>query len=216
MKNKFQQELFNQMPIIGILRNVPIAKAELIIPYYIKAGFTTLEITMNSADVCETLRLLTGKYTNFNIGAGTVCTRQDLEMALENGASFIVSPIVNEEVMQFCVTNGIPIFPGAYTPQEIYHAANLGATAVKVFPATKLGPGFIKDVLAALDTLKLLPTGGVSLDNMDAYFKAGAVGLGMGSSLFNQELIANNDFTGLYNHFKLIADKVMNHKSKDK
>ena len=213
MNNRYQQSLFTQMPVIGIVRNVPLTIIEAIMPFYLKAGFTTLEITMNSANACEILSSVTRTYSDVNIGAGTVCNMQDLEMALENGASFIVSPILNEEVMHFCTTKYIPIFPGAYTPLEIYRAAQLGATAVKVFPATQLGPGYIKDVLAALTTLKLLPTGGVSKDNIEAFFKAGAVGVGMGSSLFNEKLIANKDFEGLYNHFTSIADKVMSSKS---
>lgn len=208
MKSHYKHALFSQMPVIGILRNVPFHIIETIIPYYIQAGFTNLEITMNSADVGVILNSLTEKYTEINIGAGTVCTMQDLEMALENGASFIVSPIVNEEVMHFCTTKNIPIFPGAYTPLEMYRASQLGATAVKVFPASQLGPGYIKDVLAALNTLKLLPTGGVSKDNIEAFFTAGAIGVGMGSTLFNEKLIGNKDFEGLYNHFTWIADKV--------
>ena len=213
MNNRYQQALFNKMPVIGILRNVPLTTIEAVIPSYLKAGFTTLEITMNSANACKILSSLTRTYSDVNIGAGTVCTMQELEMALANGASFIVSPILNEEVIHFCTTKSIPIFPGAYTPLEIYRAAQLGATAVKVFPASPLGPGYIKDVLAALTTLKLLPTGGVSKDNIEAFFKAGAIGVGMGNSLFNEKLIANKDFDCLYNHFKLIADKVMSSKS---
>lgn len=212
MSSNYKQALFNQMPVIGIFRNVPLTIIEAIIPFYLKAGFTTLEITMNSANACEILSSLSRTYSDVNIGAGTVCTMQDLELALENGASYIVSPILNKEVIHFCTLNNIPIFPGAFTPLEIYRAAELGATAVKVFPATQLGPGYIKDVLTALPKLKLLPTGGVSIDNIEAFFKAGAVGVGMGSSLFNEKLIANKDFDGLYNHFKLIADKVMSSK----
>ncbi len=213
MNNSYQQDLFNQMPVIGILRNVPLTTIEAVIPFYLNAGFTTMEITMNSPNACKILSSLTRTYSDVNIGAGTVCSMQELEMALANGASFIVSPILNEEVIHFCTTKGIPIFPGAYTPLEIYRAAQLGATAVKVFPASQLGPGYIKDVLAAFTTLKLLPTGGVSKDNIEAFFKAGAIGVGMGNSLFNEKLIANKDFDGLYNHFKLIADKVMSSKS---
>ena len=84
-------------------------------------------------------------------------------------------------------------------------ASKLGASMVKLFPATQLGPAYIKDVLAPLNNLKLVPTGGVSIDNIASFFKAGAAGVGMGSSLFDKKLIAKKDFEGLLNHFKKIC-----------
>jgi len=207
---QFNQELFNKMPVVGILRNIPLKIIKEIIPVYLKAGFTTIEVTMNSENVVEIIQYLSTNFKNLNVGAGTVCTINDLHLAIDAGASYIVTPIIDEEVINHCVENKIPIFPGAYTPTEIYIANKLGATAVKVFPATQLGPTYIKDVLAPLNTLKLLPTGGVSLENIDLFFKAGAKGVGMGSSLFHKEYIATKNYEMLFQHFKSIATKVSN------
>jgi 2-dehydro-3-deoxyphosphogluconate aldolase/(4S)-4-hydroxy-2-oxoglutarate aldolase len=210
MERHYKQVLFDKMPVVGILRNMPLSVIEAILPYYKKAGFTTLEITMNSENACEIISKVSKGNPDINIGAGTVCDMADLEKALEAGASFIVTPILDAAVVTYCKEHAIPIFPGAYTPLEIYTADKLGATAVKIFPATQLGAGYIQEVLAPLSNLKLLPTGGVSVENIASFFKSGAVGVGMGSSLFDKTLIANEDYDGLYHHFKAIAEKVNN------
>lgn len=209
MGTHYKQALFNKMPVVGIMRNVPLKAIEAILPYYKKAGFTTLEITMNSNNSEEIIKHLTQNHEDLNIGAGTVCHMDELKRAINAGASFIVTPILDQDVMTYCTKNKIPIFPGAFTPLEIYNASKLGATAVKIFPATQLGARYIKDVLAPLDTLKLLPTGGVSVDNIESFFKAGAIGVGMGGSLFDKKLIADKDYMGLYTHFMTIANKVL-------
>jgi len=210
MKSTYSESRFNKMPVVGILRNVSLDVIAEILPYYKKAGFTTLEITMNSVNASHIIEKLSQDHLDMNIGAGTVCNMDDLRLALKAGASCIVTPILDIEVMKYCTENKIPIFPGAFTPLEIYNASKLGATAVKIFPATQLGAGYIKDVLAPLNNMKLLPTGGVSADNIEDFFKAGAFGVGMGGSLFDKELIASKNYEGLFNHFKAIADKVLN------
>lgn len=208
MTRSYKPELFDKMPVVGILRSVSMEVIQAILPYYKKAGFTTLEITMNTENVSEIIHRLSDENPDMNIGAGTVCTMEELHKALDAGASFIVTPIMDIEVMDYCKTNEIPVFPGAFTPLEIYNADNLGATAVKIFPATQLGASYVKDVLAPLNHLKLLPTGGVSVNNIDSFFNAGAVGVGMGGSLFDKKMMAAKDYEGLFKHFEAIANKV--------
>ena len=214
MKNEFKADKFDEMPVIGILRNVPLPEIEAILPYYIKAGFTNLEVTMNSNGAEETIRHLSENYPSLNIGAGTVCDKNDLKRAVKSGASFIVTPVVDEKVIKKCVKWGIPIFPGAFSPLEIYSASKYGATGVKVFPANHLGPSYIKDVLAPFQHLKLYPTGGVNLENISAYFKAGAKGLGMGGTLFLASLLETKDYENLGLHFEKVAMAVNNAKSR--
>jgi 2-dehydro-3-deoxyphosphogluconate aldolase/(4S)-4-hydroxy-2-oxoglutarate aldolase len=214
MKNEFKADKFDEMPVIGILRNVPLPDIEAILPFYIKAGFTNLEVTMNSNGAEETIRHLSENYPSLNIGAGTVCDKNDLKRAVKAGASFIVTPVVDEKVIKKCVKWGIPIFPGAFSPLEIYTASKYGATGVKVFPANHLGPSYIKDVLAPFQHLKLYPTGGVNLENISAYFKAGAKGLGMGGTLFLASLLETKDYENLGLHFEKVALAVKNAKSR--
>jgi len=111
-------------------------------------------------------------------------------------------------VIKSCVKKGVPIFPGAFTPTEIYNAWTLGATMVKIYPATSLGPDYIKDLKAPMNQLKLLPTGGVGLENMNAFLKAGANGLGIGGQLFDKKLIQNKDWAGLKAHFQQFVHKL--------
>ncbi|MGY6647522.1 bifunctional 4-hydroxy-2-oxoglutarate aldolase/2-dehydro-3-deoxy-phosphogluconate aldolase [Wenyingzhuangia sp. IMCC45574] len=202
----FSWEKYNQTPVVGILRGLTIEKIREIIPTYIEAGFYTVEITMNSPNVEESISKLAAEYPELNVGAGTVCNMEDLQKALNAGSQFIVTPVIDEEVIKHCVANNIPVFPGAYTPTEIYKAWSLGANAVKVFPATQLGVKFINDVSGPLNTIKLLPTGGVAKDNIADFFKVGAIGVGMGSSLFDKELIAKGDMTALKAHFTAIKE----------
>ncbi len=191
MGQSFSWERFNAVPIVGILRNYPLEQVERLAEEYAGSGLTTLEITMNSPDAVATLSSLVKTFGKLlNIGAGTVCTLKDLDRALDAGAGFIVTPILDKAVIRACVKKKIPIFPGAYTPTEIYKAWSLGASMVKVFPATVLGPGYIREVLAPLEQLKLLPTewGQRGELHMD-FLRAGAKGVGMGSHLFPRRTI---------------------------
>ncbi|MBC6999116.1 bifunctional 4-hydroxy-2-oxoglutarate aldolase/2-dehydro-3-deoxy-phosphogluconate aldolase [Cytophaga sp. FL35] len=209
----FSWERFYQTPIVAILRGLNTTEVLRLAGSYLKCGFTTIEVTMNSPQVPETVQSLLKEFPELNVGVGTVCSMDDLNIAISSGSQFIVTPIINEEVIIHCKQNNIPIFPGAYTPTEIYKAWVLGASAVKVFPAT-LGPKYIKDVLAPLDQIKLLPTGGVNKENIKDFFKAGAIGAGMGGHLFPKELIERDDLTALENHlmeFKEIVDKIKEH-----
>lgn len=202
MNQTFSWELFERMPIVGILRGFPAQQVSLLSKYYAEAGLTTLEITMNSKDAPQTINALVNSVQGrLNVGAGTVCTLADLDQALEAGAQFIVTPILDEAIIKKCVAMNIPVFPGAYTPTEIYKAWTLGASMVKVFPASKLGPDYIKEVLAPLNHIKLMPTGGISLDNFRDYLRAGAKGLGVGSQLIPKHLVENNAWEELKNHF---------------
>ncbi|MVM38132.1 bifunctional 4-hydroxy-2-oxoglutarate aldolase/2-dehydro-3-deoxy-phosphogluconate aldolase [Spirosoma sp. HMF3257] len=208
-QNSFSWELFSKAPIIGIIRGLSAEVVAQILPLYRASGLTTIEITMNTPGA-ETMiqRALETNSEGLNIGAGTVCTKDDLDRALDAGAQFIVTPIVNKKVIKACVKRNVPIFPGAFTPSEIYKAWSLGASMIKVYPATSLGPDYIKDLKAPMNQLEVVPTGGISLDNMVAYFKAGANGVGIGSHLFDKTLIQQKNWSGLMEHFEQFVQKI--------
>jgi 2-dehydro-3-deoxyphosphogluconate aldolase/(4S)-4-hydroxy-2-oxoglutarate aldolase len=210
-KQEFSWQEFSKVPLIGIIRNLSMDEISKILPVYQAAGLTTIEITMNTPFAADIIRSATEQYKGkLNVGAGTVCSVEDLKLALEAGAQFIVTPILNAEVVKLCVKSKIPVFPGAYTPTEIYQAWELGADMVKVYPATALGPDYIRDVKAPLNKIKLLPTGGISLGNIEAFIKAGADGLGVGGQLFDKQLIKNQDWDGLLDHFKQYVKYFLN------
>ncbi|KAA6431564.1 bifunctional 4-hydroxy-2-oxoglutarate aldolase/2-dehydro-3-deoxy-phosphogluconate aldolase [Dyadobacter flavalbus] len=207
--SKFSWELFQKAPLVGIIRNVAMEDLVRILPIFREAGLTTVEITMNTPDAAKMIRYaLENESEGLNIGAGTVCTKDDLEEALEAGAQFIVTPVISKKVIKSCVKKNIPVFPGAFTPTEIYNAWTLGASMVKIYPATSLGPEYIKDLKAPMNQLKLLPTGGVSLENMAAFLKAGANGLGIGGQLFDKKLIQEKNWDALKTHFRQFHSKL--------
>lgn len=206
--NRIFWQRYNQAPIVGIIRGQSLQDTLKIAHAYQEAGLTTLEITMNTKGATSTIARLRREFPALNIGAGTVCSLSDIHDALGAGAQFVVTPIIDELVIEHAVNGEIPIFPGAFSPTEIYKAWSLGASAVKVFPATKLGVEFIKDVLGPLDQIKLLPTGGVSKANIKSFFQAGAYGVGMGSSLIDKKLVSEGDFVGLKKHFESIKAEI--------
>lgn len=202
-KASFSWQRFSQVPLIGIIRNLSFADVKTILPVYAEAGLTTLEITMNTPSAAEIIRYAADNYGDqLNIGAGTVCNKEDLKEALSAGAGFIVTPVTDKKVIRTCVQENIPVFPGAFTPTEIYKAWRSGASMVKVYPAASLGPDYIKDIKAPLSQIRLLPTGGIYLGNIAAFINAGADGLGVGSQLFDKESIKNNDMAALKAHFE--------------
>lgn len=201
-------ERFQKAPIVGIIRGQSLEAVLQIAQVFQEAGLTTLEVTMNTDGAPFMISTLHRKFPSMNIGAGTVCSLSHLREAIDAGAQFIVTPIIDEVVIEHAVDENIPIFPGAFSPTEIYKAWSLGASAVKLFPATQLGVQFIKDVLGPLDQIKLLPTGGVSKSNIRSFFEAGVCGVGMGSSLIDKKMVNEEDFESLKKHFISIKAEI--------
>lgn len=146
---------------------------------------TILEITMENPHAEEAIRKLVDHYQNGEVivGAGTVLTSETAEKAIKAGAEFIFTPTVLEEVIQVAKEHGKTCILGAMTPTEILHAYNLGADAVKVFPANVVGLDFIKGIKGPLPQIPLLPTGGITVENIRDYLDAGAIAVGVGSNL---------------------------------
>jgi 2-dehydro-3-deoxyphosphogluconate aldolase/(4S)-4-hydroxy-2-oxoglutarate aldolase len=205
----FSWELFDKMPVVGIIRNLTVADINFVLPIYKQAGFTTIEITLNTPEALSVISSLALEYKGeLNVGAGTVCTIDDLTAAITAGANFIVTPIFKAEVVKKCVSLEVPIFPGAFSPTEIYEAWELGASMVKLYPASVVGSEYISAVLAPLNKIKLMPTGGIHLSNMLAFMKAGATSLGIGSELFDKKIIQKRDSEAMLNHFTLFAQQM--------
>ncbi len=205
----FSWDLFNKMPVVGIIRNLTVADINFVLPIYKQAGFTTIEITLNTPEALSVISSLALEYKGeLNVGAGTVCTLDDLAAAITAGANFIVTPIFKAEVVKKCVSMEVPIFPGAFSPTEIYEAWELGASMVKLYPASVVGSDYVSAVLAPLNKVKLMPTGGIHLSNMLAFMKAGATSLGIGSELFDKKIIQKRDSEAMLNHFTLFAQQM--------
>jgi 2-dehydro-3-deoxyphosphogluconate aldolase/(4S)-4-hydroxy-2-oxoglutarate aldolase len=128
------------------------------------------------------------------VGAGSVLGADAARRAVDAGAEYVVSPVFRRAVVDEAHRLGVPAMPGAFTPTEILDAHEAGADVVKVFPADALGPSFIKGVLGPMPFLRLMPTGGVTPDNVGTWLRAGAAAVGLGSALVDPALVAAGDF----------------------
>jgi 2-dehydro-3-deoxyphosphogluconate aldolase/(4S)-4-hydroxy-2-oxoglutarate aldolase len=184
-----------RLPLLGILRGITAADVTPLAEVVAGAGLEAVEVTMNTpgapALIGELIRVARGRLA---VGAGTVLGAADLDQALAAGATFIVMPVLVPDVVQRCVAAGIPVFPGALTPQEIFTAWRAGATMVKVFPAGAMGPGYLREITGPFREVELLAVGGVNADNMSAYFAAGASAVAFGASVFRSDWLAERRY----------------------
>ncbi|TCD00064.1 bifunctional 4-hydroxy-2-oxoglutarate aldolase/2-dehydro-3-deoxy-phosphogluconate aldolase [Pedobacter psychroterrae] len=168
--------------IIAIIRGADPADVLKIAEALYAGGIRLLEITMNSAEPLQVIREVAAHFGDrMTIGAGTVLDVETLRKAVDSGARFILSPVMDIEVIGAGRDLGVVSIPGAYTATEIFTAYRNGADIVKVFPARS--PAYLKDIAGPLPQIPLMPTGGVSLENIADFHKAGAVGFGIGSAL---------------------------------
>ena len=207
MSASFSRTLFQELPIVGILRGFTMGQMTEIVRAALRGGLRNIEITMNTPDAARQLReAVTVAEGRLNIGAGTVINLELLDQALAAGASFIVTPTVEPKVITECANQEIPVFPGALSPTEIVRAWELGAMMVKVFPAETVGPGYIRALKAPLPHIKLLPTGGVDLKTLPDFLKAGADGFGIGSPLFDRQRIEACDWAWVEAQCRVFAE----------
>jgi len=151
----------------------------------LKGGVAAIEITFTVPGADQVIRDLAAKYQNGEIllGAGTVMDPETARTAILAGAQYVVSPYLNVEVVKLCNRYRVPCMPGAMTIKEVVEAMEAGADIIKIFPGDLFGPKIIKAILGPIPYAKMMPTGGVDIDNVEQWIKAGAVAVGVGSSL---------------------------------
>ncbi len=175
---------------MGILRGIASDSIPNIAKACLSSGLKVIEITMNTPSASKLIsQVREHSKDNLNVGAGTVLTLNQAQEAIDSGAEFIVSPTLIEEVVNFCRKKEIPVFPGAFSPQEIYRAWLAGATMVKVFPAGLLGSKYIKAIKGPFNEIELLACGGVNYQNLAEYFNAGVSAVAFGGSIFKKDLL---------------------------
>src|SRR5205814_5090612 len=155
-------------------------------------GVPAIEVTMSTPKAISGIEMLADKFGDKAvIGVGTCLDAATARDAISAGAQFVVSPAFDAQIVETTRRYGKISIPGAYTPTEILRAWTAGADVVKVFPATTLGPGYFKDILAPLPQVKLTPTGGVDIKTTPEWIKAGAVFVGAGTALVPKDSMAN-------------------------
>jgi 2-dehydro-3-deoxyphosphogluconate aldolase/(4S)-4-hydroxy-2-oxoglutarate aldolase len=185
-----------QTRIIAIVRGVEEQHISKVAQALLDGGIRAMEITLNTAGALEMIAKLQTQFgEHMYIGAGTVLDIEDAKQAIQAGASYLVTPNTDEDVIRHAAEQGVPIFPGAMTPTEIVKAWKAGATAVKIFPGASLGLGYIKELQGPLNHIPMIAVGGVNEDNIGQFVQAGCYGLGIGGSLVNLKEIAAGNYS---------------------
>lgn len=203
-------QLINEHRLVAILRLDDLSEAVAISSALARGGIVVQEFTLTNPAALRVVRevkeSLAAAEITAAIGIGSVRNVDEAQAALGAAADFIVSPITDPRIIESCLKANVAVMPGAFTPSEIALAWNAGADVVKVFPARGLGPGYIKDVLAPMPYLKLMPTGGVDLKNLQSYFAAGAVAVGIGGNLIDSTALSQNDWSSITNVARQFAE----------
>ena len=184
--------------VVAVIRLQEPDKLRAVVEAIGQGGIRAIEVTMTVPGAVELIRQLAPTLpAGFILGAGTVLDPETAQQVIDAGAQFVVSPVFRRGVIDACHERGVAAMPGCFTPTEILDAWDAGADVVKVFPATSLGPNFFKDVRGPLPHVKLMPTGGVSLDNAGDWIRAGAVAVGVGTALLDIKAITSGDYAVL-------------------
>src|SRR5688572_22791489 len=161
-------EAVERAGIVAIVRMKEPDRVRAVVDAIAEGGVRVLEVTMTVPGAVELIAELAPRMpSGFLLGAGTVVDAVTAARVIDAGARFVVSPVYRQEVIAACHERNVAVMPGCFSPTEILNAWDGGADVVKVFPATALGPGYIKDIRGPLPHIKLMPTGGVTLDNAD-------------------------------------------------
>lgn len=183
--------------LVAILRGTDVDATVAAARTLIDAGVTTLEITLTLVDAEEAIaQIVADAPAGALIGAGTVLTEADTDRAVAAGAQFIVTPTLTASV-EYAINQGLGVLPGVYTPTEIQRGMDLGAAAVKLFPAAALGAGFVKAVRDPFPNARIIPVGGVSIETIGGFLAAGAFGFGVGSPLVGDAARPGGDLPAL-------------------
>lgn len=170
--------------LVVVVRADDASEAKKITEACLNGGAAAIEITYTVPGATQVIEELVKEYQNeILIGAGTVLDPETARIALLSGAEYVVSPYLNEETLKLCNRYQVPCMPGVMTVEGVVKAMELGADILKVFPGEAYGPNIIKAIKGPLPQASLMPTGGVNLDNVGQWIKAGAVAVGVGGSL---------------------------------
>jgi len=171
--------------VVAVIRARKAADLRPVATALVAGGIAHIEITLTTPGATDAIRTLTD-VAGCVVGAGTVLDAAAAREVIAAGARFVVSPAFDAGVLACCQERGVPYIPGAFTPGEILAAHRAGAQLIKLFPASAVSPSYIRDVLAPLPSVRLIPSGGVTLENAGDWIRAGAAAVSLGSALVSE------------------------------
>ena len=194
--------------VVAVVRLPDAAHVLRVVDAIREGGVTAIEITMTTPGALQAITEVAGSMGDVEIGVGSVLDAAGVHRAVDAGARYVVSPVYKKELIDAAHERGVPVMPGAFSPTEILEATEAGADVVKVFPSGVVGMSYFKAVLAPMPHLKLMPTGGVSPENAGDWIRAGAVAVGVGSSLLDKQAIAEGNFGKLTENARVLCRSV--------
>ena len=194
MNSKELKEVVRSERIVPILRTDSAKELEGVCAAVRDSGIKIIEFTMTIPGVIDELPRLKSKFPELVFGLGTVFSEQDAAAAIENGADFIVSPIAALNLVEPVKSRDKLLMLAAFTPTEIYTIHKAGSDVIKLFPASALTPSYIKAIKGPMPFVDIMPTGGIDLILGMQYLAGGAIGVGMGETVFNKEQIKRGNF----------------------
>ncbi len=195
-------------PVIAVLRAGHADQYAPVVDALLTGGVTSIELTLSTPGALEELpRLLERFGTDAEIGIGTVTGVQQARRAIDAGAAYIVTPVMDLPTVGLCVERGIPVYPGGLTPTELLAGWNAGATAVKLFPASTVGPGYIGQLRGPFPDIAVIPSGGIGIADVPGWIEAGALAVSLGGPLL-QDAFAGGSPAGLIQRAREVSDLV--------
>ncbi len=182
-------DILTKSPIVAVLRAADARDYGRVVDVLVDNGIHSIELTLSTPGTLEYLPALLARLgSDVEIGIGTVVSREQAQRALDCGAHYLVTPIMDLDVIALAVQRGVPVFPGGLTPTELHAAWEAGATAVKIFPAETVGPKYGSHLRGPFPELEFIPSGGVELDDIQSWLGAGAVAVSLGGPLVGDSL----------------------------
>ncbi len=207
-KEKNLQDIVN-CGVVAIIRVASAQEAVEVCGAIAKGGVKPIEITMTIPGAIDAIKELKGATEDkVLLGAGTVLDPETARAVILAGAEFVVCPTLNLEVIEVCRRYSKVVIPGAFTPTEILTAWEAGADIVKVFPATVGGPRYLRDIRGPLPQIRLMPTGGVNVDNTPDFIRAGAVAVAAGTSLVDKKAVSEGKYDIITENAKKFVEAV--------
>lgn len=207
MKGKIMN-LLNETKIISIIRAESSEELLNAAKALKEGGIKFIEVTMTTPGALNAIEEFCGKMEDVIIGVGSVLDSETARISILKGAEFIVTPTLNFDVIKMCKRYSKVVIPGAFTPTEIINAWDSGADFVKVFPASVGGPSYIKAIKAPLPQVNLIPVGGVNIDNVSDFIKAGSSAVAVGSQLVKKEFLKEKKFEAIKNLAKEFVERI--------
>lgn len=194
--------------VVSIIRMSSIEHIEQTVESLYKGGIRAVEITMNTKDALQGISRTKELFPDMLVGAGTVLDAESVNLVINAGADFILTPTLKKETINSANRYQVPIIPGAFSPTEVLTAVEYGASIVKIFPARQVGPSYFSDLKGPLNHIETMAVGGINLDNTSSYLDGGASMVGIGSSLVDEALVKKGDFEEIERRASILMEKV--------